>query len=163
MSGVFGPRKRGLSGLFACILCAALGGIGTARGETFDIRIDQARIMKLPEKVATIVIGNPLIADATLQAGGLMVITGKGYGSTNMLVLDRSGRVLADTTVRVMSPKGADLVTVYKGVDRESYSCSPECAERITLGDSSTYFGRAMAESTARTGAGQSAGSAAQR
>ena len=40
--------------------------------------------MKLPDKVATIVIGNPLIADAALQAGGLLVITGKGYGTTNM-------------------------------------------------------------------------------
>ena len=39
--------------------------------------------MKLPDKVATIVIGNPLIADAALQAGGMLVITGKGYGSTN--------------------------------------------------------------------------------
>ena len=27
-------------------------------------------------------IGNPLIADATVQPGGIMVITGKGYGVT---------------------------------------------------------------------------------
>ena len=38
------------------------------------------RCMKLPTRVATIVIGNPLIADAALQAGGILVITGKGYG-----------------------------------------------------------------------------------
>ena len=47
--------------------------------------------MRLPTGVATIVIGNPLIADASLQPGGLLVITGKGYGSTNLLALDRSG------------------------------------------------------------------------
>ena len=48
--------------------------------------------MRLPERVATIVIGNPLIADATLQSGGILVLTGKGYGATNLLALDRVGQ-----------------------------------------------------------------------
>jgi len=161
MSGVFGPRKRVRSGLVAGLLCAAALTAGAAQAETFDVRVDQARVMKLPDKVATIVIGNPLIADAALQAGGLMVITGKGYGSTNMLALDRSGRVIMDTTVQVMSPKGGDLVTVYKGVERESYSCAPECAARITLGDSNGYFTNTMTQSSARTGGAQAAASAA--
>jgi hypothetical protein len=32
------------------------------------------------------------------------------------------------------------LVTVYRGVDRESYSCTPTCQRRVTLGDAPTYF-----------------------
>jgi len=151
MSGVV-PRRRGFSALFACILGAAALTASAAQADTFEIQVDQAKIMKLPDKVATIVIGNPLIADAALQAGGILVITGKGFGSTNMLALDRSGRIIMDRTVQVLSPKGADLVTVYKGTDRESYSCSPECAPRITLGDSDKYFSGTMGESTARTG-----------
>ncbi len=161
MSGAFGPRMRGLSGLFACILCAAVSCAGAAQAETFDVQVDQARIMKLPDKVATIIIGNPLIADVALQAGGILVITGKGYGATNMLALDRGGRVIMDKSVQVLSPKGAALVTVYKGVERESYSCSPECAARITLGDSNTFFTSALGQSNTRTGAGQAAGAAA--
>jgi Flp pilus assembly secretin CpaC len=161
MSGVFGPRKRGLSGLFACILCAGGSVAGAAQAETFDVRIDQARIMRLPDKVATIIIGNPLIADVALQAGGILVVTGKGYGATNMLALDRSGKVIMDKSVQVLSPQGAGLVTVYKGVERESYSCSPECAARITLGDSNAYFGNSLGQSSARTNAGQTAGAAA--
>ena len=47
--------------------------------------------MKLPEKVSTIVVGNPLIADVAVQSGGLVVVTGKGYGTTNLIVLDRAG------------------------------------------------------------------------
>ena len=61
--------------------------------------------MKLPDRVATIVIGNPLIADATLQSGGILVLTGKGYGSTNLLALDRAGKVVMDKTVRVTGPR----------------------------------------------------------
>jgi hypothetical protein len=160
MSAVFGARTRALSGLCAGILCAVIG-IGAARADVFDIPVDQARIMKLPDKVATIVIGNPLIADAALQAGGILVITGKGYGSTNMLALDRTGRVIMEKTVQVLGPKSADLVTVYKGIERESYSCAPECAARITLGDSAPYFAGAMAQGGARTGGAAASGATA--
>ena len=82
--------------------------------------------MKLPERVATIVIGNPLIADAALQNGGILVITGKGYGSTNLMALDRSGKVVMDKTVQVLGAAGDDLVVVYRGIERETYSCAPE-------------------------------------
>ena len=101
--------------------------------------LDQAKLIKLPEKVATIVIGNPLIADASLQPGGLMVITGKGYGRTNIIALDRTGAVLMEKTVEVQGPR-ANVVTLYRGVERETYSCTPNCERRITLGDTPTYF-----------------------
>ena len=149
MSGVF-PRQRGFSGAFACIVLA-LTAATAARADTFDVPIDRARVMQLPDKVATIVIGNPLIADAALQAGGILVITGKGYGSTNMLALDRNGRIIMDRTVQVLSPGGENLVTVYKGVDRESYSCAPKCDARITLGDSTNFFANALGQASART------------
>ncbi len=79
-----------------------------AGGPAADVTVilDQAKLMKLPEKVATIVIGNPLIADASLQTGGLMVITGKGYGVTNIIALDRTGTVLMDKTIEVQGPRG---------------------------------------------------------
>lgn len=156
MSAVFGARKRALSGLCAGILCAVIG-IGAAQADVFDVPVDQARIMKLPDKVATIVIGNPLIADAALQSGGIMVVTGKGYGSTNLLALDRSGRVIMDKTVEVLGPSGHNLVVVYKGIERETYSCAPECKPRITLGDSVNYFNGALSQGGARTGGAQAA------
>jgi Flp pilus assembly secretin CpaC len=106
--------------------------------ETVTVVLDQALIAQLPERVATIVIGNPLIADVTLQAGRNMVITGKGYGSTNIIVLDRAGATLVTKIVRVVGPR--DTVVVYRGIDRESYSCAPDCERRITLGDAPPYF-----------------------
>ena len=72
---------------------------------TSTVILDQAKLIKLPEKVATIVIGNPLIADASLQPGGLMVITGKGYGMTNIIALDRTGAVLMEKTIEVQGPR----------------------------------------------------------
>jgi len=73
--------------------------------EQLGIELDQATIMKLPEKVSTIVIGNPLIADVAVQSGGLVVVTGKGYGTTNLIVLDRTGGVLMERSVVVRAAK----------------------------------------------------------
>ncbi|HEY6833476.1 MAG TPA: pilus assembly protein N-terminal domain-containing protein [Pseudolabrys sp.] len=151
MSAVFGRRRRWL-GLLAGALFAT-----AARAETVTVNVDQATVLKLPDKVATIVIGNPLIADASLQSGGLLVVTGKGYGGTNLVALDRDGRVVMDKYVQVLSPSGDNLVVVYKGAERESYSCAPQCEPRITLGDSTTYFNSTLTQTTARNGGAQTA------
>ena len=151
-------RSGRLFGLWALGLLAA-GAIGAmpAKADTVTLNLDQALILRLPERVATIVIGNPLIADATLQSGGVLVVTGKGYGATNLLALDRTGRVVMDQTVQVLGPAGNDVVVVYKGVERESYSCAPECGRRITLGDSPSYFTATLTQSSARNGQAQTA------
>src|SRR5215469_2365969 len=98
------------------------------------VNVDQAKLVKLPTRVSTIVVGNPLIADVTLQNGGIIVVTGKGYGATNFIAMDRSGEVLVDRTIQVEGPSDR-LVTVYRGVDRQTYSCMPVCQRRVTLGD----------------------------
>jgi Flp pilus assembly secretin CpaC len=131
--------------------------------ESISVVVDQAKLMKLPEKVATIVVGNPLIADVSLQPGGTMVVTGKGYGTTNVMALDRHGTVLIDRTIQVEGPTDK-LVTVYRGVERESYSCTPVCQRRITLGDAPTYFSATLGQSgsLATQAAGAPAADAAQ-
>jgi putative type II/III system pilus formation protein len=103
------------------------------------VNVDQAKLVKLPTRVSTIVVGNPLIADVTLQNGGIIVVTGKGYGATNFIAMDRSGEVLVDRVIQVEGPTD-QLVTVYRGVERETYSCMPTCQRRMTLGDGDNYF-----------------------
>jgi hypothetical protein len=69
----------------------------------------------------------------------MMVVTGKGYGATNFIAMDREGTVLLDRVIQVAGPTD-NLVTVYRGVDRETYSCTPVCQRRVTLGDATSYF-----------------------
>jgi Flp pilus assembly secretin CpaC len=136
----------------ALILLAAARPAASA-AETINVVLDQARIAKVPDHTSTIVVGNPLIADVSIQAGGTMVVTGKGYGVTNLIALDRSGKVLADQLVRVRAP--SDSVVVYRGVAQESYSCSPYCERRITLGDSPEYFDATIAQTGNRNARAQ--------
>lgn len=108
-------------------------------GDPISVIVDQATVVKLPQRIATLVVGNPLIADVSLQAGSTMVVTGKSYGSTNVMAIDRDGSVLIDRLIQVDGPSDK-LVTVFRGVSRETYSCNPNCERRITLGDGSEYF-----------------------
>jgi Flp pilus assembly secretin CpaC len=121
--------------------------------EAISVVLDQAKISKVPDRTSTIVIGNPLIADVSIQAGGTMVVTGKGYGVTNLIALDRTGKVLAEQQVRVKGPAGN--VVVYRGIARESYSCAPDCERRITLGDNPEYFDATLAETSNRNARAQ--------
>lgn len=135
----YGGRRlaRALAGV---ALLAASFMTAPARADgTIKVRVDQATITKLPAQAVTVVIGNPLIADVTVQPGGLLVITGKGYGSTNMIALDRAGTVLTERNIEVMGTQDKTVV-VFRGLNRETYSCAPECENRITLGDSPGYF-----------------------
>ena len=120
-----------------------------AAGEPIVILLDQARVVKLPDRAATVVVGNPLIADMTVQRGGIAVITGKGYGATNFIVMDHGGAVLTEKTVEVKGPTDRTVV-VYRGLNRETYSCQPNCERRITLGDTPDYFDKTLAETVTR-------------
>src|SRR5262245_49285523 len=122
--------------------------------DPIKVYLDQAKLLKLPDGTATLVVGNPLIADVAVQPGGTLVITGKGYGNTNLIALDRGGSVMMEHQIEVQGAQGS-VVVVQRGVDRETYSCTPNCQRRITLGDSQTYFAGTLGQSgTLNTQAG---------
>src|SRR6516225_138472 len=130
---------RPLIGVVFGLLLWPLAAVAEPGPGAIAVSVDQAKLVKLPTRAATIVVGNPLIADVTLQSGGIVVVTGKGYGATNFIAMDRNGEVLVDRQIQVEGPS-EQLVTVYRGVERESYSCMPVCQRRVTLGDGESYF-----------------------
>jgi len=142
-----------LSFVFACAAAPL-----PVKAEAINVVLDRATVLRLPEKVATIVIGNPSIADGSLQAGGLLVVTGKGYGNTNLLALDRQGDTLAEYIVTVAAPKDDSKLTVYRGVERETWSCAPKCEHSVMLGDSNGYFSGNSAQINVRNGQSVSQG-----
>lgn len=108
------------------------------RGE-LSITVDRAKVIRLPERTQTVVVGNPSIADLAIQKNGIVVVTGKSYGVTNLIALDGEGNMLAESTVSVGAPTEA-IVVVQRGLERQSYSCTPSCQPSILLGDANGYF-----------------------
>jgi Flp pilus assembly secretin CpaC len=70
------------------MLSIAGSSLAQTRAEDLVVNYDQSQLVKLPRPAAEIIIGNPSIADVTVQNGNLLVVTGKTFGITNMIVLD---------------------------------------------------------------------------
>lgn len=111
---------------------AALGFMGSAllaghaSAEAIEVQMNQARIVKLARPADTIIIGNPQIADASVQDPSTIVLTGKGFGVTNLVVMDDSGNVVVDEQV-VVSRSFANSVRIYRRSQVQTLSCSPFC------------------------------------
>lgn len=108
--------------------CAALAA-SPAGAEAIRVFIDQARVVKLARPADTIIVGNPEIADAAVQDASTVVLTGKGFGVTNLVILDRDGAAIVDEQIFV-SRTSANAVNIYRRSDLQVLSCSPYC-ERI--------------------------------
>jgi hypothetical protein len=156
---------RGLAALrplcwLAMALFLAAGASAVRADDTIVVHLDDATVIKLPDRATTVVIGNPLIADLSVQPGGLAVITGKSYGATNFLIMDKSGAVLTEHTVEVQGSTDK-IVVVYRGIKRSTYSCTPECAARVTLGDDTQFFTDTLGQMGARNAQSLAAGAGA--
>ena len=73
--------------------------------EDLIVNYDQSQLVRLPRPAAEIIIGNPAIADVNVQNGNLLVVTGKTFGITNLIVLDAqrnvTGAMLEQGTQRI--------------------------------------------------------------
>jgi hypothetical protein len=122
--------------------------------EYVRVALDIATLVKVPSDTATLVIGNPIIADALLtqNSGGLLVLTGRSYGVTNIVALNSDGQPLREMIVRVQQA-ASSTVTVLRGTLRETLTCSPQCEQTLTLGDHPEFFNGSNAQIGARNAA----------
>ena len=109
-----------------------------AESAPVTVKVNMARILRINAPASTVIIGNPGIADAAIQDPQTLVLTGKSYGQTNLIVLDAQGNPIADTMIEVVQDQ-AGLVTVYLGDRRTSMACEPVCQTIIMLGDDKAY------------------------
>ncbi|MBA3516325.1 MAG: pilus assembly protein N-terminal domain-containing protein [Rhizobiales bacterium] len=133
--GGYGRRLIG-----ACALIAIVSASGKAFAEpVIEVTIDFAKVLKLDRPAETIVIGNPGIADASVEDETTVVLTGKAAGTTNLIVLDGKGEEITNATLRVSS-NTRQLTTVFYGSKRQTFSCAPTCELVILVGDEPTVF-----------------------
>lgn len=106
----------------------SLGSLSAADAETPGIQVmmNQAKIVKVARPIDTIVIGNSAIVDASVQDQQTIVLTGKGFGQTNVVVLDQQGSPIVDQQVTV-SRQDAGSVRVYRRAQIQTLSCTPYC------------------------------------
>ncbi len=125
-----------------------------ACAEDVMLKTDQTSLLMLSAEPGTIVIGNPGIADVTLN-GKQLFMHGKAPGSTNLMILDTNGNKLADMYVSV-SNDSRNLVSVYSGslkgqTARSTFSCVPDCEPAMVAGDSGVFLQDTIAGNISRS------------
>jgi Flp pilus assembly secretin CpaC len=106
--------------IFAAACLPAQAGAG------IEVTMNEAKIVKLARAADTIVVGNPGIADASVQDASTIVLTGKGFGVTNLVVLDGDGSPIIDEQVTVVR-QDASSVRIYRRAQVQTMSCTPYC------------------------------------
>jgi Pilus formation protein N terminal region len=124
---------------YSMIVSASLLPQATAADQVTNVLMDEATLLQLEKPASEIVVGNPSIADVSVQNGKALVITGKSFGQTNLIVIDAAGNVITNRRLVVQEPTPG-FVTVYKGSERFTLHCAPTCETPLVIGDSETYF-----------------------
>ena len=114
--------------------------------ESYKVELNKTEIVRLPGAAASIIIGNPKIADVTVQSSDLIFVVGRGYGETNLIILDANGNTMMNADLQVVNTLPNHGVRLYNGKSRETYSCIPYCGPSPVLGDTPVYIRNNTAE-----------------
>ena len=131
---------------------------GTAIADSsLALDVDDAKLVKLAGEPSTVVVSNPMFADASIQGNKLIVI-GKNTGRTKIIVLDFDGKQLANMLVKVQRAE-SHVVSLYRGGLRRTMTCEPFCDQPLIVNDDGSRFKEQNEQISAKTG--HSAGEAA--
>ncbi len=104
-----------------------------------SVVLDRAKVIRIAKAADTIIIGNPSIVDATIQDARTLVLTGRNFGTTNLIVLDSEGDAIVDETIVVKGDE-TRMVRIYRQSVRQTLTCSPVCENTLSVGDAMQNF-----------------------
>jgi Flp pilus assembly secretin CpaC len=116
----------------AAILTVGAAHNASAEEGLMRVFLNHAKVLKLDRPVSKVIVGNAKVADATVADSQTIVLTGKAFGTTNLVLLDSEGNALLDERVLVSIDEGNTL-RLFRQTDRKVYSCTPACEEHQAL------------------------------
>ncbi|UIJ71438.1 pilus assembly protein N-terminal domain-containing protein [Aurantimonas sp. HBX-1] len=143
------PCRIRLLLVLAALTLAAGGARAADTGDVLGVAVDHARILEIDRPAATVIVGNPAIVDIEVLSSERLVLTGKSYGITNVVILDAGGQTILDEQVAVQSFE-ASTVRVYRQANRITYACAPKCEPTVTIGDNPDSFMQATQQYATR-------------
>lgn len=137
--------------LFILLPLLLVASVSALAEDRLDVNWREARVVKLSKAATSIIIGDPTVADVTLDDPTTLVVFGKAPGETNIVVLSGSDGLLFDWPL-VVSPLTAHHVTVLNATSDIAptevlYSCGNERCTRV-LSPSDISFRASSSSST---------------
>lgn len=131
--------RRMLSSLAALVLVAGTA-VPSLAAESFSVPIDQSAVLTLPNGAQSVMIGNPAIADVNMLDTRTAVVLGRGFGVTNMLVIDGRGRTLLNRQIVVSSANTGHISIIRGGASGQrpaisNYACASRCEQASASGE----------------------------
>jgi Flp pilus assembly secretin CpaC len=114
----------------ALALAAAVPALAWAQSSTLGVEIDRSTRVRLNGSAASVIVGNPQIADVTVVDANTLFITGKGYGVTEVVAVDPIGRTLFQREV-VVTGGSTGTVRVWRGAQATEMACAASCAPSV--------------------------------
>ena len=112
-----------------------------ASASDVTVALDEVRTLTFDTPVATVYVGNPTIADINMIDSRHAFVLGKGYGSTNIIALNKQGGQISDTRVDVRGNRRESTVVLNRGASRITYSCTADhCDVTPQPGDGKDAF-----------------------
>jgi Flp pilus assembly secretin CpaC len=122
----------------------------TKDGEFIRVYMNHARVLKLDRPVSKVIVGNSQVADATVADAKTIVLTGRSFGTTNIVLLDAHDNPIVDERVLVSIDEG-NTVRIFRQTQRTVFSCTPNCEQHSDLtGSGSTTSSASSSSSTAQ-------------
>jgi hypothetical protein len=151
----------------AVLICVSMGATQAQErakvpllGPTLRASMDRAVLVKMPEGIRTVVIGNPSVAHVNFDKSGLAVVTGRSFGETNLIILNEHGEIIAQTDL-VVGDDRKSLVSVQSGTSSKvTVSCDPRCQPVPVIGDDDRAFSGVSGQISTLTSAAQQAAQA---
>ena len=125
--------KIAVSGLAAALVaCVAHAG-------QITVEAGKAKAVKLKANADSVIIGNPNVADVAVHDDTLLFVTGKSFGTTNLMIFDKDGNTLHSSDV-VVTANTNTWVSVKCAGANYTYDCAPSCRPTLAAGDEQEHY-----------------------
>lgn len=99
------------------LVAAPMAAFAAGSSEPISVPLGGATLVQLGGAARSVVVGNPAIADITIDSARTITVFGKFTGGTTLAVLDAGGRVLLERAILVTAG-GANSVTIRYGTGK---------------------------------------------
>ena len=79
---------------------ASTQAISQTSHDNFSVELNKTKVLRLPQAASAVLVGNPNIADVSVHSANTLFLVGRGFGETNLIVLDANGNEMMDAMIR---------------------------------------------------------------
>ena len=120
---------------------ASTQAISQTSHDNFSVELNKTKVLRLPQAASAVLVGNPDIADVSVHSADTLFLVGRGFGETNLIILDANGNEMMDANLTVVHTLPNHGIRLYNAKSRETYSCIPYCQPSPVLGDAPDFIG----------------------